>query len=791
MRVRALDTETYLIGPNSVFPRLVCVSAAERINGVIVTDLWGNGDADIVDQLRALLAVDGNMIVGHAISYDLVVIATMYPDLEPMIWAKLEAGEIVDTMLRERLLNLSRHGKLDTLYMPDGSTKQIRYQLMDLVMTYLGIDLKATKTGDDIWRLRYCELDGMKASQYPKDAADYAQDDAKYTLMCYEQQDLVSDGSMVTDAFQTAADFALACITQEGMPIDPVKFNEVSEMLARELSSDNLAPLIASGIITPPEPVRVYANQLKKAIGLVAQWTGDTAPTSAMLLDWRQELEASGVKFKPEEPSHLKTERLQHRVLACYVARETDMDIDDLFRMPFADVVALAEERGVKYNKTPGGDISTASDVVEDVAGSDEVMQVFAARQELQKLVTTELPRMTWEGQPAKRVHFRFNCLVETGRTSSRAEKLYPSANGQNIDPRARPILIPPPGYVLCSTDYATLELVCVAQTMLNKFGYSVHAEKINAGYDLHAYLGSVLATTLDPGFRGEVEGLSRDDAYQFFMAKKKDDPKFYKKWRGLAKPIGLGFPGGLGSYKMLSLAKNTYGVDIVEEAIKRFNDHPVDFDRSSYTVCYHAKRLYGMEPEDLSWTPTLKGIALSKFLRDIWLDTYPEMVDYFDGLQKNRVQRTHGDWLNSEEHLSGAVAASDDHEYTTPFGMVRKGCSYTSAANGEAMQSPAAEGFKAAIFNLQRGCRDKTYGSKLYGNARFPNEIHDETLTFLREEMAHELAMEVKDVMEKSMQLVIQNVKVKAEPCLMRRWYKQAEPVYKDGRLVPWEPPQ
>lgn len=784
MRIRALDTETFLIGPGAIAPKLVCLTTAERIDGKLQTTLHGNGDkVEILAMLRDLFQVDGNMLVGHSVSYDLCVIATSYPEIEPLIWAKLEAGEITDTMLRERLLNLSRHGKLDMMPLPDGSTKQIRYQLADLALTYLGLDLSAVKSGEDIWRLRYHELDGYPAAKYPKDAAEYAQDDAAHTLQIYEQQEQVPDASMETEAFQTAADFALACITLEGMPIDAAKFAEVEAMLAKELSEDNMAPLIATGIITPPEPARPHANQLRKAVGLVAEWTGNTRPSNEEILAWREELENSGVKFKAPEPSHLKTAKLQHRVLACLVSRETDMSVEDLWKMSFENVLKLAEERGIKFNKTPGGDVSTASEVIDDVEGDDEVMGVFAHRQNLQKLVTTELPRMTWDGKPADRVHFRFSALVETGRTSSRAEKLYPSGNGQNVDPRVRPCYVPPPGFLLCSTDYSTLELVCVGQVTLDKFGRSVHAEKINAGYDLHAYLGSALATALLPSFREQVEGLGRDDAYEFFKSMKGgEQDKLFKHWRKFAKPIGLGFPGGLGPYKMLTLAKKTYGVDIVAEAVARFEQHPEEFDRLNPSVLYYAKKLYGMDENDALWTPTLKGIALARRLKDIWLDTYPEMVEYFDLLNQHRKNKPKSD----DDEGPG-----DDFEYTTPFGMVRRGCSYTSAANGECMQSPAAEGFKSAVFNLVRACRDPNVGSALYGNARCPNEIHDETLTFLRESMAHDLAMEVRQIMEDSMRLVIRDVKVKAEPCLMRRWFKEAEPVYKDGRLVPWEPKQ
>lgn len=787
MRVRAFDCESFLIGPDAVYPKQVCVTVSERIDGQIVDHLYGNGDPELLEILVDLFQVDGNILVGHSSVYDLMVSILSHEGLEHLVWAKLEAGEITDTLLRERLLNLSRHGKLDQIRLPDGSSKRLNYHLSDLIMKYAGLDISAGKTGDDIWRLRYSELDGLKGSQYPADAADYAKGDSRYTLLVYEgQEQELEDGtsSVETQFFQTASDFALGCITNEGMPIDPERFREVSDMLAQELCDDNMEPLVAAGIMTPAEPSRVHARQLKKASALYAEWTGDTAPSSEALLDWREEMEGAGIKFTVPEPTHIKTKALQHRVLCALVGRETGNDPSELYKMPFDELLEYAVIRNVRFVPTPKGDISTSSEVIDDTAPHDEILEIFKHRQKLQKMVTTELPRMTWEGEPAERVHFRFKCLVETGRTSSSSDKLYPSANGQNVDPRARPIFIPPEGYVICSVDYATLELCSVAQTMLNKFGYSVHADKINAGYDLHSYLGTQLAIKFLPEFRESVEGLSPDDAYEYFMTLKKDNNEVWKRWRKFAKPVGLGFPGGLGPYTMLTLAKKTYDVDIIAEAVERFETHPEEFDRENGSVLYYAKKLYDMDKEDVTWTPILKGIALARTLKDIWLDTYPEMIEFFASLNEQRRTKKHA--------AEGEDKASDDFEYESPFGMIRRGCTYTSAANGESMQTPSAEGFKSAVFNVVRATRDETLESILFGPAKVCDEIHDEILLFLRADIAHELALEVKDVMEESMKLVITDVAVKAEPCLMTRWRKEAEPEFDDeGRLIPWEPEQ
>ena len=43
---------------------------------------------------------------------------------------------------------------------------------------------------------------------------------------------------------------------------------------------------------------------------------------------------------------------------------------------------------------------------------------------------------------------------------------------------------------------------------------------------------------------------------------------------------------------------------------------------------------------------------------------------------------------------------------------------------------------------------------------------------------------------MIEGMKSVVPDVAIKAEPALMRYWYKKAEPVFNDeGLLIPWEP--
>ena len=807
MQILAIDTETFRIGPGAIIPQLVCVSYAHEDG---TTGLL----ASVEPELRKLLVQwfrpsNGIQLVFHNAAFDIPVLCREFPMLEPLAWQKLEAGEVSDTMIREQLLNLSTHGKLEMARMPDGSTKQLAYGLDALVLDYLGIDISGSKKGEDADRYNFDVLHGLPASKYPASAIEYASNDAIYTRDIFWKQNerVHSDtgwGSCSVETFQTAVSVALQFITAVGMKTNEQEFNKLCAWVGGELSLDKLEPLFAAGILTRPVPHLPYKPQAEKAAAMVAEWLG-ISPDD---VDWgqvddglRQALVDAGFKFKAPDKEHLKKKVLQHRLMCYKLAAEDRQPVEALMeRYPTVeDAVAEAENRGTDYLKTDGGDVSTKAETIADavlLGPADMPMQTHLHREKLQKIVSTEIPRMMWDGKLSPTVHFPFRVLLETGRTSSKATDKYPSANGQNVDPRARGVYEPRPGYLLCSCDYAALELVCVAQTTYDLFGKSVHRDKIIEGKDLHAFLGTRLAWEMSLDFRvwcAEQRIEDIESAYRFFVGLKKDEARkpFYDKWRKLAKPVGLGFPSGLGPYKMVGLAKKEpYEIDMVGLAQERFETHPDEFDLAD--VMYYAKKLHRMDEDTVEWTPILKGIAFAKTLRNIWLDTYPEMKGYFawveeqsDDFSEDIVHEEVGDDGEVVEKRSRALC------YTTPMGMHRARCSYTAVSNGKSMQSPGAEGAKHAVFRLVRATRDPFSQSILKGNAQVVNFVHDEFLVEVREEKAHELAMEVKRIMEEGLQQVIRDVPVKAQPCLMRRWNKFAEPEFDKvtGRLIVWEP--
>lgn len=682
------DSETDLIGPGNVVPNLVCGTFAEITpDHETVTDLMVGGDVYLV--LSTMLSETGVTIVCHHASFDLAVACKAFPPIIPCVFQALEEGRVRDTEIREKLMNLSATGRIATEVLPDGDTGRVLYSLADLELGYLGRDRKASKKGDDAWRLNYGLLKGEPASAYPEEAREYAIEDAVGALGVFLAQEarIAEQGlSVETETLRTAVSFALALVTSVGMRIDPVERDRIAKQYEAEYDLSNFPTLVEGGVVRPAEPPRPHARGAKNPDGTPKMTAG-------------------------------KGESVNTTSLKEIVTQ-----------------VCMAVGREVP--RTEKGAVSTESAFLETLVEFSPTLRQYVARKALEKIISTELPRMQ-----ADRVHFEFDVLKETGRTSSRASKLYPSANGQNIDPRVKPAYVADEKWLICSTDYSYQELVSLAQKCYSLFGFSVLRDVINRGHDPHTYLGAQLAFALDAEFH---EACMDGDVVEpwaildVFLSLKNSEEAlardFFKKWRKFAKPVGLGFPGGLGAETFVKYAA-AQGVDVTIDEAKR--------------------------------------------LKELWLATYPEMPRYFD-------------WINTAcvDPRNREFDGSDLYSYVTPMGMVRSGATYCAAANGAALQSPSAEASTMALFNVVRACFDPAMGSILYG-CRPCNFVHDEIMVLIPDDdLRDPRSREISRIMVEAMTAVCPDVSVRANPCLMYRWDKRAEPVFDDrGLLSPWTP--
>lgn len=166
-----------------------------------------------------------------------------------------------------------------------------------------------------------------------------------------------------------------------------------------------------------------------------------------------------------------------------------------------------------------------------------------------------------------------------------------------------------------------------------------------------------------------------------------------------------------------------------------------------------------------IAWAAGTYDVILSvdeaKRLKALWLRAFPEMRAYFD-------------WV--DRHVASGEPLR--HERS---GRYRGDLTYTSCAN-----SPFQGG--CADMLIDAGWRIFAWIHRNAIPARIWNEAHDEILVEIDEASAHEVAIEIVRIMDQVGADWCPIAPCSAEPALQRHWRKAAEPVYRDGRLIPYE---
>jgi len=322
---------------------------------------------------------------------------------------------------------------------------------------------------------------------------------------------------------------------------------------------------------------------------------------------------------------------------------------------------------------------------------------------------------------------FPINCRYNVLVETGRTSAASPNVQNPPRKPSTvREAFIPRPGYVFAFADYSSLELCTLAQVCLDKFGYSEMADALRAGQDLHLALAA------------DMLGISYDEA----LRRSKDGDAEVKHYRQQAKPANFGFPGGMG-----------------DEAFKEYSEG------------------YGI----------ILTSAEAKELKASWFRKWGVMRKYFA-------------WITG-------LAESGNPVEQVRSGRLRGGATFCAYANGM-FQGLAADGAKRALWMVARECYlenpwekipDPVGGvchlgrSALFG-CRPVLFIHDEIgmevpFDEAHPELAAASAARLSAVMVASMRHFVPDVPIKAEPVIVRRWYKGAEPAFMNGVMVPSKP--
>ncbi len=775
----AYDTETFLFAPGLAVPPLVCMSLAWRPEHGTIPPLPpgciyrpGKLSTALVPACEApayfaALVAAGHTLIAHNAAFDSAVMCqaayeqglTLFNGAYETVFDWYRAGALRCTFVREKLLAIAYD---INKYDPRLNKKDPGFSLADCVKARFGIELAK---GSDTWRLRYDQLWDLPLAEWPPEAVDYAIWDAEWALCVYEDQSqaarlgtsvLVDEAGNVTDELpQGIAAFALFLCAAWGVCTDPAAVDafeaehraiyEAGQAKALELGFLAYRPLTSKeraegepGLVCTAPPQYRMALPSDTA---GARWRKTRTGTYSKLTAKERAAGEAGLvcvnpgQYRdptPEDPPGV-------RYTACKDMAKMRALVLEGFAAQVADVWGTAEEQEAELRElmadhwTKGGQIGTSEETL--TASGHPGLVAYAESLSSAKLIETYLPILR-----AGTIHPITSgprVLVATGRTAWSKPNLQnpPKKGGFRECFKARE------GMVFCSVDYSQIELCTLSQVEYWLFGRSAMRDAINSGKDLHT------------AFAADMEG----ETYEIALAKYKAKQPPYAAHgdspgtRFTAKGVNFGAPGGMGA--------------------KRLKEH-----------------LAAQEP------PVIRTLAECKRYLAIWRKTWPEKADFFAFISN----KTNGGEFTLVQPVSGRL---------------RGGTGYCDGCNSY-FQGLAADGVKAALVELVEACYTGVLAddvlaaiephlpyeealehgtpataAKYLANVRPWVMIHDEIIAEGPEETAHVWGPVMAALMVCVMRRYTPDVKIKAEPALMRVWDKGADAVYDAaGKLLVWE---
>lgn len=556
----ALDSETYPFRPGLVLPRLVCVTAFTGEGEPLLFDR-----ADGLAYVRACL--EGSAHLGGAhFPFDLADWCANDPSLLPLVFSKLDRGELHCTHIREALYAIAK-GHL--FFDPTNGAPIGHYSLGLLAKWYLGLDLDEVKHGEDAWRTRYYELDGVPLADWPKEAADYAKDDARIAWEILQIQE--GRENLHDEPAQMRAAFALQLMRSWGVRTDPARVDKFCAEVEEK-----------------------HVKNRRKFFGLgllkLATCGKDDTPDEITLDDlgvWRREL--VGSVFDPDG-----RKAIDRSIKAMEKGKRIRFAGDQkTLRSRVTEAYQGNPPLTPPSDKFPEGQVSTSRDTLEQ--SGDPTLDEFGGSSLIEKLRTTYVP-IVRQGTEIP-ICPEYNVLMETGRIS--AER--PNVTNQPRQGGVRETFVPREGHVYCTVDYNSGEICTLAQVLhtLNE-GPTTLGDILRDGQDPHISLGSkLLGSTYD-------EMKARIDA--------KDATA--KDFRQAAKGGNFGLPGGLGEPKLVLYIR---GYGNLCELTQRI---PKGDCGKEQTVTWKGRDIVPTCVECLKSAVTLK---------QEWFNTLPEMSTYFE----------------------------------------------------------------------------------------------------------------------------------------------------------------
>jgi hypothetical protein len=469
MTVLAIDCETFLIQRDRPFPPVVSLAWAEGSRNAVLP----HTSAEV--WIAGVLSDPTQRLCGHNIAYDHCTLAASYPALLPAIFDAYKAGRITDTQLRQQLIMIAcKHIVGDDAAVRGHSLAGLYQDCFDEPIPGPGGNKGSVTETPDHVRYTYGSLYGVDFADWSDEHVEYARQDPIATLRIHDLQQEKAGDLLRDDAFQAYSAFVLSLISANGMRTDP---GRVAALKARETAAaDALQPeLVAEGLL---EPRYGLVRDGKPQIG----WT-------------------------------LKQEPARARIEAACLAK----GLEPIMTKP----------------KNPKAEPQISFERSACVWAEDPVMLRRADYVSHQKILGTYIPALE-QGYELP-ITSRYG-LAATGRTTASAPSLpLVGTNLQNAPRRegVRECYIPREGKLLMAADFEGAEMHTLAQVCLQRVGYSVLGDTLNAGRDAHINTARYL-------LGGARTPLDYDD---LALRVKQGDPEA-KLARQDAKPVNFGFGG-------------------------------------------------------------------------------------------------------------------------------------------------------------------------------------------------------------------------------------------------------
>lgn len=441
MKRVAFDIETHLIRPGMLFPKIVCVSVSDGASKDLFLAPLG------VLKILSLLGDPDVILIGHNVSFDLGCIIAeaveMGYDAHQIVSLVFQAyadDRIVDTMVRSMLVDIAQ----GTFQEIEGQRRGKVYGLDRLAERWLGKTItqktftkKTQHQAGNSWRLHYASLDGVPLVQWPKDAYNYAIEDAEVTWFVDEaitqwamQEGLPAPGNIPDEFRQHRAAWVLHLMAGWGVHID-------SEMVAE---------------------IRIELERQRAIHYLTMDQYG---------------------LFKKDRYGNFKLTKKGQRSINQKVLKQY---VDAGYAAKGESAPTTAGRKNKQGVRVP----ETAIDADTCLASGHPAAVAYAEVSNTVKLLSTYVPALE-RGKGGKPVTSNPNVLVASGRTS------WTGPNWQN-PPRIggiRECVIPRKGKVFVAADLDTVELRALAQSCLELLGHSEMASALQRGEDLHTALAA------------------------------------------------------------------------------------------------------------------------------------------------------------------------------------------------------------------------------------------------------------------------------------------------------------